>query len=108
MPLNVELPSIRQLLDLAPDFGIQMSEAEAASYRALIRGPMRSYRRVDELTEFILSVSTPVTLAIAQRRTNNSLRSIATRILLSFGRKSKMATISAKRSGLWEFSWPET
>ncbi len=59
MPLSVELPRIRQLLNLAPDFGIQMSEAEAASYRALIRGPMRSYRRVDELTEFTLPVKYP-------------------------------------------------
>lgn len=59
MPLGVELPSIRQILEIAGDFGIEMSEAEAASYRALLKGLMGSYRRVDELTEFTPPVKHP-------------------------------------------------
>jgi len=86
-----------------------MSEAEAPSYCALIRGPMRSYRRVDELTEFTLPVKYPRDPGYRPtEHKRDSLRSIATGILPSVGRKSRMATIFAKRSGRCEFSWPET
>ncbi|MSO73843.1 MAG: amidase [Alphaproteobacteria bacterium] len=52
MAHGAELPSVREVLELAEGFGIEMSEAEAASYRGLMQGPMASYRRLEEIPEF--------------------------------------------------------
>lgn len=59
MPLGPELPKIQQILDLAASFGMELSPEEAASFQTLMRGPIASYRRVEELAEFRPAVKYP-------------------------------------------------
>jgi amidase len=59
MPIAAELPSVRQILSLAGEFGIEMSDKQAQSYQALMQGPIGSYRRLEELPEFRLPVKYP-------------------------------------------------
>jgi amidase len=56
MASGAALPSIREILALAEEFGLEMSETEAASYRRLMEGPMASYRRLEEIPERKLPV----------------------------------------------------
>ena len=43
------LPSIKQILELADAFGLDLSIDEAAQYRELMRVPFKAYRRIEEL-----------------------------------------------------------
>jgi amidase len=61
MPTSAQLPSVHQILELATIFGIEMSEADAGSYRSLMQGAMAACRRIDELQEFKLPVKYPRT-----------------------------------------------
>ena len=49
------------ILSLADEFEIEMSEAQAQSYQALMQGPIGSYRRLEELPEFRPPVKYPRT-----------------------------------------------
>ena len=53
MPIAANLPSVHQILSLADEFEIEMSEAQAQSYQALMQGPIGSYRRLEELPSFV-------------------------------------------------------
>ena len=48
MPHAANLPSIREIRSLADEFGIEMSDQEAQSYRMFMQGPINSYRRLKE------------------------------------------------------------
>ena len=52
MASGAELPSIKQILSLASEFGIDLSESEASSYQNLMKGPLTSYRRLEEFSEY--------------------------------------------------------
>jgi len=61
MPHAANLPSIREIRALADEFGIEMSDQEAQSYRMFMQGPISSYRRLEELPEFRPPVKYPRT-----------------------------------------------
>ena len=52
MASGAELPSVKQILSIASEFGLDLSEAEASSYQNLMKGPMTSYRRLEEFSEY--------------------------------------------------------
>ncbi|MBM3484746.1 MAG: amidase [Alphaproteobacteria bacterium] len=52
MASGAVLPSEREILALADQFGIEMSDDEAGQYRNLMRGAMASYRRLEEIPEY--------------------------------------------------------
>ncbi|MGH6942727.1 MAG: amidase [Geminicoccaceae bacterium] len=49
--MPVRLPTIAQILDIADDYGLNLTEQDAVSFRGLMAGPVASYRRLDELVE---------------------------------------------------------
>ena len=51
MPKGARLPTVSQIIALATEFGMEMSEADAASYQSLMVGAINSYRRLDEFAE---------------------------------------------------------
>jgi amidase len=61
MPHAANLPSIREIRALADEFGIEMSDQDAQSYRTFMQGPISSYRRLEELPEFRPPVKYPRT-----------------------------------------------
>ena len=52
MPKGAELPTIERIRELADEFGIAMPEEDAEAYRRLMRGPMASYRALEEMPEW--------------------------------------------------------
>jgi amidase len=61
MPIGADMPSIRQIVEIAESFGYDIDEQAAASYRNLMRGAMNSYRRLEQLPELRLPVKYPRT-----------------------------------------------
>jgi amidase len=61
MPSGAELPSLRQIRELADEFGFELSDQELTSYQTLMRGPILSTRKLEELPEFRLPVKYPRT-----------------------------------------------
>lgn len=59
MPVPPRLPSVAQVLELGREFGMTLTEADAASFRGLMAGSMASYARLDELAEPKLPVKYP-------------------------------------------------
>ena len=51
MSRGPELPSVAQLLDIAEDFGIDMTAERAGEYRDAMSGGIRAMRRIDDLPE---------------------------------------------------------
>ena len=51
MPIGPKAPSTRQILDLSDTLGLELTEAEAASYATLIGAGMPAYRRLEALPE---------------------------------------------------------
>ena len=51
MSRGPELPSVAQLLEIAGDFGIDMTPERAAEYRGTMAGGIRAMRRIDDLPE---------------------------------------------------------
>ena len=51
MSLGPELPSVAQLLEIAGDFGIDMTPDRAAEYRDTMAGGIRAMRRIDDMPE---------------------------------------------------------
>ena len=52
MPKGAALPSIRQIIELSQGFGIDMPESDAEEYQTLMRGPIASFKRLEELPEY--------------------------------------------------------
>jgi amidase len=59
MSIPPRLPTVAQVLDLAKDFGMTLTEEDAASFRGLMAGSIASYARLDELVEPKLPVKYP-------------------------------------------------
>jgi amidase len=59
MPKGAALPSIRQIIELAEGFGIDMPEADAEEYQTLMRGPIASFKRLEDLPEYRPPVKYP-------------------------------------------------
>lgn len=51
MPIGPNLPTTRELLAIAENFGLALTETEAAQYRDAMTGAIKSLRRIDELPE---------------------------------------------------------
>ena len=51
MSRGPELPSIVQLLDIAEDFGLDMTAERAGEYRDAMSGGIRALRRIDDMVE---------------------------------------------------------
>ncbi len=49
--MPVELPSVEDLRDIAAQFGMTLTPADATSFRGLMAGAVASYNRLDALTE---------------------------------------------------------
>ena len=60
-PVPVELPTERELIEIAESFGMTLTTASAASFRDLMRGAIGSYTRLDEMPEPTLPVKYPRT-----------------------------------------------
>lgn len=61
MSLALRLPTAGEILEMATDFGLHLTEADALSFRGLMAGSMASYARLDELPEPKLPVRYPRT-----------------------------------------------
>ena len=59
--MTIQAPSPEQILDIAIDFGLDLSPADARSFAGLIAGSVPSYNRLDELAEPSLPVKYPRT-----------------------------------------------
>jgi amidase len=57
--MSVERPKAEQVLEIAADFGIELSDADAVSFAGLMEGVCASYDRIDELAEPKLAVKYP-------------------------------------------------
>ena len=62
MPSGANLPSVEQVLDIAGGFGLELSPDEANGYCNLLRGAIKSYRRLDEMVEYRPPVKYPRTV----------------------------------------------
>ena len=51
MPTGPDLPSAAMLTQIAADYGIDLTAAEADSYRSLMAGAINSYRRLEDFAE---------------------------------------------------------
>lgn len=61
MPIGPALPSIATLQTIAQEYGIDLPEADAATYREMMRPILTSFRRLEELPERKLEVKYPRT-----------------------------------------------
>ena len=61
MAIGPNLPSVEQVLEIAEDFGLDLSADEANTYCKLLRGAIKTYRRLDEMVEFRPPVKYPRT-----------------------------------------------
>ena len=73
MPIGANMPSIRQILEVAESFGYDIDEQQAESYRNLMKGAMNTYKRLEELPEFRLPVKYPRTPGHRPRPEDNPL-----------------------------------
>ena len=51
MPTGPDLPSAVMLMRIAADHGLDLTAADADSYRALMAGAIESYRKLEEFSE---------------------------------------------------------
>ncbi len=61
MPIGPDLPSVSMLTQIAADHGIALDTVDAAAYRGLMAGLVRSCRRIEEFPELKLPVKYPRT-----------------------------------------------
>jgi amidase len=61
MSVGPELPSVKAVLKIAEDYGIDLSTEDAAIYREMMQPLIASYRRLEELPERKLPVKYPRT-----------------------------------------------
>ncbi|WP_020186309.1 amidase [Methylopila sp. 73B] len=61
MSIGPELPTTRQVIELAAENGFVLSEAEALEYRAMLAATINSYRKLDHIPERKLAVKYPRT-----------------------------------------------
>ena len=71
MPTGANLPSTEQVLDIAEDFGLELTADEANSYCNLLRGAIKTYRRLDEMVEYRPPVKYPRTVGYRPEAKDN-------------------------------------
>ncbi|HEY7201775.1 MAG TPA: amidase [Candidatus Dormibacteraeota bacterium] len=59
--MPVRTPSLEQLSEIALEYGLDLSEADLASFQGLVAGALASYARLDQLAEPALPVRYPRT-----------------------------------------------
>jgi len=63
MPTGPDLPSTAMLMRIAADHGLDLTTADADSYRSLMAGAIESYRRLEAFSEPKPPLSVPATAA---------------------------------------------
>ena len=71
MPTGPDLPSTAMLMRIAADHGLDLTTADADSYRSLMAGAIESYRRLEAFSEPKPPLSVPATAAGAPRPEDN-------------------------------------
>ena len=71
MPSGAELPSVEQVLDIAEGFGFELTADEAETYCNLVRGAVKSCRRLDEMAEYRPPVRYPRTVGFRPEAKDN-------------------------------------
>ncbi len=61
MPSGANLPSLRQIRELADEFKFELTDDQVKSYQKLMEGPILSTRKLEEMPEFRLPVKYPRT-----------------------------------------------
>jgi amidase len=49
--MSARLPSVSEILEIGQSFGLHLTDEDAESFRGLMKGPLASYGRIDELVE---------------------------------------------------------
>ena len=52
MSKGADLPTVRQILELADEFGFEMTVEDGQSYQNVMQGPMASYRVLEDIPEW--------------------------------------------------------
>ena len=74
MASGANLPSVEQVLDIADDFGFELTAQEAETYCNLVRGAVKSCRRLDEMTEYRPPVRYPRTVGFRPEAKDNPVQ----------------------------------
>jgi amidase len=69
--MTIQAPNPEQILDIAIDFGLDLSQEDARSFAGLLAGSVTSYDRLDELAEPSLPVKYPRTPGYRPRPEEN-------------------------------------
>lgn len=69
--MPVRLPTTGELSDLAASFGLELDADDLGSFRGIMRGPLASYARLDQLVEPKLPVRYPRTPGHRPAETDN-------------------------------------
>ena len=59
--MPVQPPTLEEIVDIAEGYGLSLTEADAESFQGLMNGVLKSYARLDALTEPTLPVTYPRT-----------------------------------------------
>ena len=61
MAIGPNLPNVEQVIEIAEGFGLELTADEANTYCKLLRGAIKTYRRLDEMVEYRPPVKYPRT-----------------------------------------------
>jgi len=59
--MPVQAPTLEEIVDIAEGYGLSLTDADVESFQGLMNGIMKSYARLDALTEPTLPVKYPRT-----------------------------------------------
>ena len=70
--MPVQPPTVEKIVDIAEGYGLSLTDADAASFQGLMNGVLKSYARLDALTEPTLPVTYPRTPGFRPQPEENS------------------------------------
>ncbi|MBM3585190.1 MAG: amidase [Alphaproteobacteria bacterium] len=89
--MPIQAPSADQVMNIAADFGIELTEADAQSFAGLLKGLKQSYDRVDEIPEPRLPVNYPRTAGEPPNPEENKYNAWAWRAVIEGRKKGILA-----------------
>ena len=95
MPTGPDLPSTAMLMRIAADHGLDLTTADADSYRSLMAGAIESYRRLEAFSEPKPPLSVPATAA-GGRGPRTTRSTVGTGAATS---RARRAACTGRRSG---------
>ena len=95
MPTGPDLPSTAMLMRIAADHGLDLTTADADSYRSLMAGAIKSYRRLEAFSEPKPPLSVPATAA-GGRGPRTTRSTVGTGAATS---RARRAACTGRRSG---------